>query len=302
MGAWLFFAPLLLAVVLPGVCTWLFHGWPAAWRYRSAFLASTGLTFPVWCWLYLRNQASPQSALLVAAGSFVGSVVATTFTSGFVEDNARPSPGVQEKVLAYHADLRCPPEPALKRPFDIGLSLVALAVTFPLWIIVAFVIWFEEPGPIFFAKNSVGRGGSTFHEWKFRSMKYDAERLTGPIASCANDPRTLKIGRWLRRWHLDELPEVLNVLSGTMSLVGPRPLRTVLVQTYLEETPGFARRHTVRPGIVCIAQIEKYHMSPAERLHKDRMYIRRMSVPFDIKLLGRAVVTTLRGEREYTPR
>lgn len=302
MGAWLFFAPLLLAVVLPGVGAWLFHSWPTAWRYRGAFLASTGLTLPVWYSLYLRNQASPQSALLIAAGSFVGGVVATSLSSGFVEDNARPSPGVQEKVLAYHADLRYPPDPALKRAFDIGLSLVALAVVFPLWIIIAFIIWFEEPGPIFFAKNSVGKGGSTFHEWKFRSMKYDAERLTGPVASYANDPRTLKIGRWLRRWHLDELPEVVNVLSGAMSLVGPRPLRTVLVQTYLEERPAFAERHTVRPGIVCIAQIEKYHMSPAERLYKDRVYIRQMSMAFDIKLLWRAVVTTLHGERENTYR
>src|SRR5262245_4114272 len=111
MGAWLFFAPLLLAVVLPGVCAWLFQDWPAAWRYRSAFLASTGLTVPVWYGLYLRNQASPQSSLLIAAGSFVGSVVATSLRSGFVEDNARPSPGVQEKVLAYHTDLHYPPEP-----------------------------------------------------------------------------------------------------------------------------------------------------------------------------------------------
>jgi lipopolysaccharide/colanic/teichoic acid biosynthesis glycosyltransferase len=96
------------------------------------------------------------------------------------------------------------------------------------------------------------------------------------------------------------LPELINVLLGTMSLVGPRPLRAVLVQRHLEELPEFAERHVVKPGIACIAQIQKYHISPAERLRKDRVYIRRMSVGLDVALLWRAVVTTARGPRQHT--
>ncbi len=86
-----------------------------------------------------------------------------------------------------------------------------------------------------------------------------------------------------------------------MSVVGPRPLRAVVVRRALDEVPGFAERHTVRPGIACIAQIEKAHVEPAERLRKDLVYIERMSVAFDLRLLVRAVVTTLRGEREPAP-
>lgn len=242
------------------------------------------------------------ASLLVGGGVLVGGIVTSASKTGLVEDNSPPSTQVREKVLAYHSsDALCyPREPWLKRPLDITLALTGLIATLPLCIVIAFLIWCEEPGPILFTKNSVGKGGATFRQVKFRSMRYGAERLTGPVPSVAADPRTLTCGRWLRRWHFDELPELLNVLTGTMSLVGPRPLRTVLVQRYLEEVPGFAERHAVRPGIACIAQIEKYHISPAERLRKDRVYIRRMSIALDIRLLGRAVATTLRGARHET--
>nr|WP_277349807.1 sugar transferase [Planosporangium thailandense] len=193
--------------------------------------------------------------------------------------------------------MKYPRPPRPKRAFDVVGALVGLVVTLPLWLVIAVLVWIEEPGPIFFIKNSVGQGGVTFRQVKFRSMRFGAERLTGPVASPAGDPRTLVIGRLLRRWHLDELPELINVLAGTMSLVGPRPLRTVLVEGNLAEVPGFAERHTVKPGIACTAQIEKYHIAPAERLAKDLAYIRNMSIGLDLRLLARAVSTTLRGER-----
>lgn len=267
--------------------------------YRSAFLTSTALMSSVWCWLSINHRASVYGILPVVAGGLAGAIIATVMASGLAENNAAPSVGVREKVLAYHVtgDLHYSRQPLSKRAFDVVGASFGLVVTLPLWIAIVALVWLEEPGPIFFIKNSVGRGGITFRQVKFRSMKYGAERLTGPVASPANDPRTLKIGRLLRRWHLDELPELINVLAGTMSLVGPRPLRTVLVQQHLEDVAGFAERHTVRPGIACTAQIEKYHIAPAERLEKDREYIRQMSLALDIKLLGRAVRTTLSGER-----
>jgi lipopolysaccharide/colanic/teichoic acid biosynthesis glycosyltransferase len=285
----LFLGSLVLAMVLAGMLG----------SCRSASLASAGLTWSVWCWLYINHWASPSGGLLAVAGGLTGGIIVAAAGSGLVENNAAPSVGVQEKVLAYHVvgDLRYPRQPLSKRAFDVVGALIGLVVTLPLWFVIAALVWFEEPGPIFFIKNSVGKGGVTFRQVKFRSMQYRAERLTGPVASPANDPRTLKVGRLLRRWHLDELPELINVLAGTMSLVGPRPLRTVLVQRHLEEVPGYAERHTVKPGIACIAQIEKYYIAPAERLEKDREYIRYMSLAVDLRLLGRAVTTTLCGER-----
>jgi lipopolysaccharide/colanic/teichoic acid biosynthesis glycosyltransferase len=296
---WLFPLSLLLTVAVAGSLRRA-RRWPVPARaYRTAVVASSGLMALVWCALYVGHRASLPGPLLTTGGAFVGGVVTTTRAIGFVEENAPPSPEVREKVLAHHnfGNLRYPPQPRFKRTLDVALASLGLIVTLPLWFVIAVVIWFEDPGPIFFTKNSVGLAGVPFRQLKFRSMRYDAERTTGPIASYPDDPRTLRCGRQLRRWHLDQLPELVNVLAGTMSMVGPRPLRTVLVQGYLEELPEFAERHTVRPGIAGIAQIEKYQMPPAERLRKDRAYIRRMSVGLDLRLLARAVMTTVRGTR-----
>jgi lipopolysaccharide/colanic/teichoic acid biosynthesis glycosyltransferase len=299
MNDLLYLGSLMLIMVSAGILGSAILPTASGRARRSAWLVSAGLMSSAWCWLYINHWASPSAALLAVAGGLTGAIIAAAAESGLVENNAAPSVGVQEKVLAYHVvgDLYYPRPPRFKRTFDVVGALVGIVATLPLWLVIAVLVWFEEPGPVLFIKNSVGKGGVTFRQVKFRSMKYGAERLTGPVASPANDPRTLKIGRLLRRWHLDELPELINVLAGTMSLVGPRPLRTVLVQRHLEEVPGYAERHTVKPGIACIAQIEKYYIRPAERLEKDREYIRCMSLAVDIKLLGRAVRTTLCGER-----
>ncbi|GAA5185822.1 hypothetical protein GCM10023322_30740 [Rugosimonospora acidiphila] len=277
--------------------------WPLPVRtYRISALASAGLTSVVLLVLYVGRREPIPGMSLAIVGAFVGGVVTTSSAIGLVENNAPPSPGVRDKVLTHHsfANLRYPASPRLKRALDVTLASLGLILTLPFWIVIAAAIWFEEPGPIFLTKNSVGLGGVTFRQLKFRSMTHDAERATGPVAACADDPRNLKCGKRLRRWHLDELPELVNVLTGTMSMVGPRPLRTVMVQHYLEELPGLAERHTVKPGIACIAQIEKYQMPADERLRLDLEYIRRMSVALDLRLLGRAVLTTVRGTRRET--
>lgn len=299
MGVLVFMASLLLSVLIVAAIRWSVRGRDPARTYRGCVLASGGLTTSVW-WLPSLDHGIPtRYALLAVAGAFLGGVLTTTTVVGLIEDNAPPPVGVRERILRHH-ESRClvyPSEPRLKRTLDVTVALIGLVVTVPLWLVIACLIWLEEPGPILFTKNAVGKGGITFRQFKFRSMTYEAERLTGPVASPAGDPRMLRCGRWLRRWHLDELPELLNVLGGTMSLVGPRPLRAVLVDRYLEKLPEFADRHTVRPGIACIAQIQQYHISPADRLRKDRVYLRRMSVGFDIWLLWHAVVTTVRGPR-----
>lgn len=267
---------------------------------RAGFLSGLGLMLAVAAWLYAAGQLPAYSLPLVPFGAFLGALLATAGGTGWAEQNAAPSTAVREKVLAYHAEagFRCHRDPVSKRAFDIAASLVALAVTLPLWPVIGFLIWFEEPGPVFFVKHSVGRGGVSFRQLKFRSMRYGAERSTGPVPSPTGDPRILRVGRWLRRWHIDELPEVVNVLTGAMSLVGPRPLRTVTVLRCLEEVPGYAERHSVRPGIACFAQIESSHHSPAGRLRKDRVYVRRRCFRLDLRLLWRAIVTTVQGRRE----
>jgi lipopolysaccharide/colanic/teichoic acid biosynthesis glycosyltransferase len=294
MDVWLFVASLVVSWSLArSVAGRLGHRMPA-WGYRASVLAGVSVVAirPV------SATGAVVSCLIALCGGLVGGVAATSEATGFVEDNAPVTQGVREKILAHHAAaaLTYPEPPRFKRAFDVAAS-TAMFITLPLWTFIACAIWIDEPGPIFFTKNSVGKGGIVFRQVKFRSMTYDAERLTGHVASIPGDPRALRVGVGLRRWHLDELPELINVLTGTMTLVGPRPLRAVLVQRYLEDVPDFVQRHTVRPGIACIAQIEKYHISPVERLRKDRVYIRRMSMKLDLMLLRRAVTTTVVGGR-----
>jgi lipopolysaccharide/colanic/teichoic acid biosynthesis glycosyltransferase len=293
----LFLGSLALALALARLPLSFGYPKPPGWVCRSAVGASTGLSSSVWLWLYLGHRAPSYGILPAIAGGLTGGVIAAG--AGLVENNAVPSAGVREQVLAHHVagGLRYPRSFRFKRAFDVVGALIGIVLTLPLWPVIAALVWLEEPGPIFFIKNSVGKGGHSFRQVKFRSMKFGAERETGPVASPVDDPRTLRIGRLLRRWHLDELPELINVLAGAMSLVGPRPLRTVVVRRYLEDVPGFAERHTVQPGIACTAQIEKYYIGPPERLEKDLEYIRSMSLALDLRLLARAVTTTLRGER-----
>jgi lipopolysaccharide/colanic/teichoic acid biosynthesis glycosyltransferase len=301
MNLWMFVGSLVPAVLVAFAVGSRLSGNATAWLARTGFLVTASLAAAALYWVYHRLDQT--ATTLVVVGSLAYLSVFTLSTDGLVEDNAPPPLAIRDEIFALHAaaNLRYPRKPRGKRVFDIVAAAVGFAVTAPLWFLIALLIWFEEPGPIFFTKNSVGRGGTTFRELKFRSMHCEAERHTGPVVATFEDPRVLLVGRVTRRWHLDEMPELLNVLSGTMSVVGPRPLRAMVVRRALDEVPGFAERHAVRPGIACIAQIEKAHVEPAERLHKDLAYIQRMSIAFDLRLLVRAVVTTLRGEREPAP-
>ena len=270
--------------------------------YHSGFLISVFLSAAAWSWLRTADHVAAWSSMGVVVAAFLGGLTATVLATGIAEDNAVPSATVRRQVEAHHRDanLHCPQQPRGKRLFDVVLASVGVVLTLPLWLVIVMLVWLEEPGPVLFVKNSVGRAGVTFRQFKFRSMRYRAEDATGPVVSCPGDTRTLRVGRRLRQFHLDELPELINVVAGTMSLVGPRPLRTVLVHEHLRQVPGFAERHTVRPGIACTAQIERYRMPPEERLRKDLAYIAGMSLRTDIVLLVRAVLTTLAGVRDRT--
>lgn len=188
-----------------------------------------------------------------------------------------------------------------KRFTDLSLALVALCCMLPLMLVIAVANTRTSPGPLFFRQQRVGRGGRPFKIIKFRTMVPDAERRKGAVWAGKNDARVTPIGRWLRKTHLDELPQVLNVLQGEMSLVGPRPERPEFVGELSECIPFYRARHAVRPGITGWAQIHQDYGDSVElaleKLEYDLFYVKHTSFFLDILIMLRtvAMVLGLRG-------
>ncbi len=192
---------------------------------------------------------------------------------------------------------------ALKRAFDVvaaGLLVVALA---PVLLACAVAVRLSGPGPVLFRQQRVGRGGRVFSMCKFRSMTVDAEdRLAavrwlneadGPVFKLRRDPRVTRAGRWLRAWSLDELPQLLNVLRGEMSMVGPRPLPTYEVDL---DNPWARRRLWVRPGLTGLWQVSGRHRLPFDELVRhDLFYVENWSLAMDLRIVLRTIPTVLRG-------
>ena len=174
----------------------------------------------------------------------------------------------------------------VKRIMDIVLSVIALIPGLPIMAVVAICIKAEDGGPVFYRQERVTEGGKVFRIIKFRSMVVDAEKEGKSIPATENDPRITKVGRVLRASRLDELPQILNILGGAMSWVGPRPERVEHMQKYCEEVPEFALRLKVKGGLTGYAQIYgKYNTSAYDKLRLDLMYIENYSIFLDIKLL-----------------
>jgi exopolysaccharide biosynthesis polyprenyl glycosylphosphotransferase len=174
----------------------------------------------------------------------------------------------------------------VKRTMDVALSavgLVALAVLFP---ILAVAIWLEDRGPIFYAQERMGLDGRLFRMLKLRSMRVDAED-DGARWTEENDPRRTLVGAFLRQTSLDELPQLINVFKGEMSLVGPRPERQEFVSTFREKFPQYMLRHRVRAGITGWAQVHGWrgNTSLSKRIEYDLYYIENWSVGLDVKIL-----------------
>ena len=173
----------------------------------------------------------------------------------------------------------------------------------PVWVLlvaaIAAAVRLGSPGPVLYRQARLGRGGRVFRIVKFRTMIDGAEAFTGPVWAAYRDARTTRAGRVLRRWHLDELPQVVNVVRGEMSLVGPRPERPELAARIQRAVPGYSRRLRVRPGIMGLAQARgRYHMHPRRKLRYDELYIARMSPWLDLRLcclcLRKVVLANLR--------
>ena len=192
---------------------------------------------------------------------------------------------------------------AAKRVFDIVMAIVGLVLSAPVMAVIAVVTKLTSPGPAMYHQERVGLNGQTFVVHKFRTMRLDAEAATGPVWSVADDPRVTRLGRWLRRTRLDELPQLWNILRGEMSFVGPRPERPEFVNQLTETIPFYGQRHVVKPGLTGWAQVRYTYGASVEdaiqKLQYDLYYIKNMSIALDVVIVIETIKTVIlrRGAR-----
>ncbi|MCB9357291.1 MAG: sugar transferase [Calditrichaeota bacterium] len=203
-------------------------------------------------------------------------------------------------MVEIRAELLTQIERALKRVFDIVASLLLLILTSPLWLVAMILVILDTGRPVFYTQLRVGEMGRGFFILKFRTMIPNAEQQSGPVLAVRNDPRVTKVGKVLRAMRIDELPQLLNVLRGHMSLVGPRPERPEFVSEFERRTPLYARRLNVRPGMTGWAQVQLRYdatqVAPELKLQMDMYYIENMSLLLDMKILFMTMFVVLRGE------
>jgi sugar transferase (PEP-CTERM system associated) len=187
----------------------------------------------------------------------------------------------------------------VKRLIDIVLATIGLVVASPLMLLTAIAVWLDSPGPVLYRQLRVGEHDRLFTLCKFRSMRSDAERGR-PIWATTNDSRVTRVGRFIRRTRLDELPQLLNVLRGDMSFVGPRPERPYFVQQLAADIPFYAERHAVKPGVTGWAQVKYRYGSSVEdameKLRYDLYYIKHLSIGFDLTIVVDTVKVILCGK------
>ena len=197
--------------------------------------------------------------------------------------------------------LSAPPRRArYKRPFDLVVVALLGVALWPVWLVLVATIFAAirllDGSPVLYRQRRLGLGGREFDMLKFRTMPVDVERPAGPVWTGRGDRRATPAGRLLRRLHLDELPQVVNVVRGEMSLVGPRPERPAIAARIQREHPGFADRTAVPPGIAGLAQARgRFPPAPRDKLRYDRVYIAAMGPWLDLKLLAACVRRALRG-------
>jgi exopolysaccharide biosynthesis polyprenyl glycosylphosphotransferase len=185
----------------------------------------------------------------------------------------------------------------LKRSIDLVGSVVGILILGLPMLIIALLIKRTSPGPVFYRQARCGEDGRQFTMVKFRTMVVDAEKETGPVWADQDDPRKTPLGRWLRRYNLDELPQLFNVLKGDMSLVGPRPERPYFIEQFKELIPRYFSRHHVKSGITGWAQVNglRQNTSLEERIKHDIYYIENWSVLLDLRILFRTLFTKKHG-------
>lgn len=180
----------------------------------------------------------------------------------------------------------------MKRLFDMALAGTGLILSSPLWLVFASAIKLEDGGPVFYSQERVGFNGRVFDALKFRSMRPDAESGVGAVQAIEDDPRVTRIGKFMRRTAMDELPQLWNIFRGDMSFVGPRALRPGEVESTggaavrLDQIPGYEARIAVRPGLTGIAQIYAPRDVPRrQKFRYDQLYVRQQSMWLDLRLI-----------------
>lgn len=270
-------------------------------RLRLAFIVVPG-TLLVTSMVY-RAPIFPLAIYAFIGGAFLGILWETRKVFSLIEANATPNQDIIDKVLKQHTHIQLIDPYSfnhiLKRFFDRVFSLFFLIILSPILLFVSVIIWLNDPGPIILAKSVTGFGGHTFREYKLRSMIKRAEEKTGAVQSGLHDPRVIWIGKMIRRLHIDEIPQFVNVLRGEMSFVGPRPEKTICVVDFLKEVKGYAKRHSVLPGITGWAQIHHTYYTPRdEKLVFDLHYVEKQNLLFDAWIVLRTIPATLSRPKE----
>jgi lipopolysaccharide/colanic/teichoic acid biosynthesis glycosyltransferase len=209
-----------------------------------------------------------------------------------------PAEAMRPSYLIFNPGFDMHPLAAMtKRLVDFVLALVGLALTWPILLAVAIAVRLDSPGPVLFRQERTGQGGRPFTLCKFRSMRADAEKVSGPVWASEDDPRVTRVGRMIRKTRLDELPQLFNILAGSMSLVGPRPERPHFVDELAKKLPYYHQRHSVKPGLTGWAQINYPYGNTVEdalqKLQYDLFYIKYQSLLFDLSILFNTVKTVL---------
>ena len=201
-------------------------------------------------------------------------------------------------LIEVTPQIMAPWEEATKRMIDILVSSLILIVGSPLWVLVAILIKLDSAGPVLYKQERVGKDGTRFNLVKFRSMYQNAEK-SGPQWAGKQDPRITRVGKVMRKLHLDEIPQMSNVLKGEMSLIGPRPERPMFVEQLSKEIPMYPRRLKVRPGITGWAQVKhKYDESIDDvrrKVQYDLFYIENISLRMDFKIILSTIQHMLLG-------
>lgn len=189
---------------------------------------------------------------------------------------------------------------AIKRVFDVAAAVMGIIVLSPLFFLAAVLIKLTSRGPVIFTQIRVGKDGSHFRIYKFRTMRVNAEKESGPVWAAANDSRLIPAGKFLRKAHIDELPQLFNILRGEMSLIGPRPERPVFVEQLKKEIPDYEKRLSVKPGLTGLAQVWHKYDETIEDVRKkikyDLLYIKKLCLWTDLRILLRTVRVVFTGE------
>ena len=249
-----------------------------------------------------RRQRLPVNQLLELRTSGIPIEDAlTTYEATFGRISTR---GLRPSQLVFSTDLG--PKPGrvmVQSVYSSGIAFLATVIASPIMLLVAILVRLSSPGPALFRQQRVGKNGVIFNIYKFRSMYCDAEAISGAVWAKMNDPRITPVGKWLRRWRLDELPQLFNVLKGDMSIVGPRPERPEFVTELERQIPYYRVRHCIKPGITGWAQINQKYGDTIEdtitKLEYDLYYIKNLASALDAVIMFHTAKVMLlsRGSR-----